>query len=570
MKQRTLFKHLIFTLTAVVIVVIAVLAEKSDLWEIDAAKTKSVRWTKIDTQWTVVSNNSFADNSAIIVSRPFFVKDINELLIKADPDYDPKVKSDALTLSFTTYNQAVRVFKEKDREQTLVYSFGNNGKQYVGSESGRAVHFIDIPEAGKEDFTLLVELQPSFLAGSLRLHNILFGENKITVPDFYFGTRTACLYSFIRKSFVQLVPIGVMLLMGLCVLYVYLNFLFTRKQNVREYRYWGMLAVTCAVGFFMESYTALLMFNNSFLIMFISTISIALTPRLFIGYMFENRTSFGSGKLAAVFKILTPVNIILTCISALVGHLPFSFIRNLTEVVLFLFVIYLDYEILAQSFSMRTKFDSFDILVFVCSVTLIADIVYDMFKPNKDDLFVFGRFGMMIFFVISAMLVINEVYDREQLKTRSIMMEQYAFRDISTGCQNAIAVYHDWPKFAETTKKFYIIVFSILNEKKQTDTEATNNRSSVVKDFFNLLAEVFPKKSIYRPSSSRFAVLLKDNPNIEINTLAVEIQRKIAEYNFKNAEEVLSVTIQMESFADSDGKDFEDLYLKVLDTPVIE
>lgn len=570
MKQRTLFKHLIFTLTAAVIVLIAVLAEKSDLWEIDAAKTKSVRWTKIDTQWTVVSNNSFADNSAIIVSRPFFVKDINELLIKADPDYDPKVKSDALTLSFITYNQAVRVFKEKDREQTLVYSFGNNGKQYVGSESGRAVHFIDIPEAGKEDFTLLIELQPSFLAGNLLLHNFLFGENKITVPDFYFGTRTSCLYSFIKKSFIQLIPIGVMLLMGLCVLYVYLNFLITRKQNVREYRYWGMLAITCAVGFFMESYTALLIFDNSFLIMFISTISIALTPRLFIGYMLENRTTFETGKLAAVFKILTPINIILTCVSAVIGHLPFSFIRNLTEVVLFLFVIYLDYEIFAQSFSLRTKYDSFDILVFVCSITLIADIVYDMIKPNKEDLFVFGRFGMMIFFVISAMLVINEVYDREQLKTRSIMMEQYAFRDISTGCQNATALYHGWTKFAETNKKFYIIVFSLLNEKKQTDTEATNNRNSEVKDFFNLLVGVFPKKSIYRTSSSRFTVLLKDNPNSDVNTLTVDVQRKIAEYNFKNAEAVFSYTIQIESFTDAEEKNFEDLYLHVLNTSEIK
>lgn len=570
MKQRTFWKHLIFTTTAVVLFVIGIMAEKSDLWEIDAVKQNSVKWTPINTQWTVENNDSFADNSAIILSRPFFVKNVIELLQEADPSYDPEVNNDALSLSFITYNQSVKVFKEKDRKQTLVYSFGNNGKQYVGSESGRAVHFINIPEAGKEDFILLVELQPSFISGSLKLHNILYGERKISIPSFYFGTHTSCLYSFIMKSFIQLIPIGVMLLMGLCVIYVYLNFLISRKQNIREYRYWGMLAVTCAIGFFMESYAALVLFNNSFLIMFISTVSIALTPRLFIGYILENRNTFEAGKTAKVFKILTPINIILACVFAFVDFLPFSIIRNIVELVLFAFVIYLDYEIFAQSFSMRTKYDSFDILVFVCSITLIADIIYDMFKPNKEDLFVFGRLGMMVFFVISAMLVINEVYDREQLKTRSIMLEQYAFRDPITGSQNAIAVYHDWDKFAESAKKFYIIVFTLLNEKSKKDTDATDNRDSELKDFYTIIAEVFQKKSIYRPSSSRFAVLLKDSAGVDINSLVVDVQRKVAEYNFKKAEEILQTTIQMDSFSDSSGKDFEELYLQVLAAPQIK
>lgn len=568
MNRKQFWKHVIFTLIGIVIAVIVFFSEKSDLWQLDAIKQNTINWTLLDSQWTVEDSDSFADDSGIIVRRPFFAKNIMEVLQQKDSNFILE-QDNSLTLSFITNNQIVRVFKEKNRQITPLYSFGNNGKQYVGSESGRAVHFIPIPEAGKEDFYIIIELQPSFLSSNLLFQKILYGNKKISVPSFYFGTKTACLYSYIKKSIIQLIPIGVMLLMGLCVFYVYLNFLFTRKQNVREYRYWSMLAITCAVGFFMESYAALLMFNNSYMIMFISTVSIALTPRLFIGYMLENRPTFEEGKIARIFKILSPVNIIIACVFSMVKIIPFSLVRNLVEVVLFLFVLYLDYEIIYQSITMRTKLDSFDILMLVCSASLVADIVVDMAKTNREDLFMFGRLGMMVFFVISAMIVINEVYDREQLKTRSIMMEQYAFRDIITGSLNAIAIYRDCDKFFENSKQFFIIAVTLLNKKDEKDKEVKINRDVDLKELFTILCGVFPRKSIYRPSAYRFVILLKETPETDINSLIGASQRKIAEYNFKNAEEVLNITIQIERFTEEDGSNFEDLYLKVLNSEPI-
>src|SRR5574344_420518 len=338
------FLHIVIVAIFVAFIIVgAVFSCKSDIWQQDIVVENSRSWSKVTDGWSVRENLGNNSNGSITISKVFFVDEVHNMLgsedlkEKAPPPTDGSESFDWPVLFFLTHNQNVRMYADSGSGDELIYSFGNNGTQIAGSESGNAVHCVALPNVGKKDVIITVQLFPSFDSESLSWNKFMYENTTAHVPDFYFGWRTMCINSYLRIAMLQSIPIVFIYVLGLFAIFFQVISAVTKKTKIKQYWYWGVFALDCATGFFLESYMGYFISKNSFVIYFLSTVLIALHPRMFLIYMQEKMTISYNERIADIFRVLSPLNVILVCVSAFIPMLPFSFIRYYICIVLGLF-----------------------------------------------------------------------------------------------------------------------------------------------------------------------------------------------------------------------------------------
>lgn len=562
--KRTI-KHIAFTLIFAALCAILFYSYKSTIWQTTIAIEKNQKWVKTDSRWRVQNEMDFPNNAAVSLYRNFYASECRQML---NLDAGEKKNNEELYLFFATKNQSVRAYLISGNQKELIYSFGENGRHFVGSESGSACHLFPIPDACEKDTTVCIEILPSFSTTNLKLLQFIYKARSPQIPEFYCGTKNGCIKSFIDQCIPQLIPVVIILFLGILSMIMYLHTLFRKKKDIKEFRYWGFLALICAVGFFMESDFAMLVFTNSFLISFISITAVAFYPRLFIHYMQECRPSFGDDFFSDIFCFITPVNISLICFSAAYKVFPFSWIIIFTKCIIILFIIFTVFQTTYRFVKSGIKISSMDIAIIIGSVSIVADIVISFVNPYASDLWRFTRYGMCAFFIVTAVLVFNEVADSEQLRTRSQMMEKYAFRDITTGLKNVVALWRDSRIFTEDSSGFYIVIFSIANMAEVINLNEFSDRDTIIKKTAEVIRETFPLKNLYRSGTLKFCMVLSAIEQQNLFSQLEDFKSAVAKFNQDfQLEHPVQIKVHMSGYKPGKNEDFEELYLKTLNEP---
>src|SRR5574344_40405 len=568
--MKRVLRALFFILLAACVLVVSFYAEKTDLWQQDVVVENSRNWKLLKTGWSVRDKENFDQSSSICISKVFHVNEVKEMLGGKDmtkKTFMPKngaLSVDWPVLFFITHNQNVLIYGNSGSGDLLIYSFGNNGTQYVGSESGNALHCVTLPEIRQKDVTITIKLFPSYDTPNLRFERFLYGNSTTAVPKLYFGWRTMCFMSFFKSTLFQSILIILIYALGLFAVCAFLATLIMRKVRVKQYLYWGLFALVCATGFLMESKMGLLLFDNSYLIYFLSTVIISLYPRMFLIYMQERMILEYNETIARIFRVLTPINVLIVCAASFFTVVPFIFVRYYVCIVLMLFILFMVISVLRNIFAMGGRNSLFDIAIIVASVCIFIDMVLINFRRQTTDLFFFSRLGMLFFFIVCTVLVANEFYEGEILKARSSALEKMAFTDVVTGCKNTAALWHDNKRLQLEQKGFVMALVFIRNISAINKAESYESGDNAVSTVAQFLREKFSKDSVYRLNGTKLCILLQNKEIKELKENIDSVKQSIEAYNQNSDSMAIELAGTAGIYNEAEDHDFDGIYIRLL------
>lgn len=548
-----------YTCLFFILVLITVLSYKSNIWQQNIFFENKAQWTKINAEWTVREDKGINDSCAVTISKVFFPDDIARMAGNEDGS---GVKN-AAYLFFITHNQNVRIFKDSGTGDELIYSFGNNGTQIVGSESGNALHCIPLPDSGNREMIITMQLFPSFQTSNLSFYKLLFKNRVAVIPEIYCGNHSVCIESYFKSCISQLIPILFIFAMSFASLFITLIALLMRKTVMKQFFYWGLFAFFCASGFLLESKAALYFAPNSFSLYFLSTVIITLLPLFFMLYM-RGRASFTSVKvLSRVFTVGTPINVLLVCVCACCTFIPFVFVRYYVCFVLDLFCLLMMVVVGHEVTVSCHKPQLFDIAVFFAGSCILLDFIISFFVHSRIDVFFFSRIGMVVFFVACGINLVVNFFDSELLKARSSVIEKSAYTDILTGCLNTAALWRDNRKLHLEQKGFALALVTIQNISDINSKSGYTAGDEAVKMVAQTLCTIFSKATVYRLSGTKFCILLQEN---EINTFKEkfdELLFDVDNYNKKSLALPIKINGSAGIFNRSVDIDFDGIYIRL-------
>jgi len=568
-------RKILYILTSILLFLfisaICFFAAKSTVWKQDIAEENNLSWSRIKEGWTVREDKGSNINGCLTISRIFFADDVATVLNNTHGKERTMITKDGEeygeqpVLFFMTHNQKVRAYEDYGNGDRLIYSFGNDGTQIVGPESGNAVHCFALPEAGNRDVIVTLQFSPSFDTDQLRINQFVTHGIKVAVPAIYFGWRDLCIESFLRKSIFHALPILLMYIMGFFALFIYIASLFIKKIKIRQYLYWGIFALECATGFFCESYFGYFVARNSFLLYFISTILLAIHPSIFLVYIQEKMVLSCNKTIAKIFNVLVLFNILLICVASFCPYVPFGWLRVYICIVLELFIIFMVYSVIHETIVMSSKMSTLNKAIIFAGCCIMIDLVSAFFKNPLIDIFVFSRLGMLLFFVICAVLITNEVLDDQMFKVRSLMLEKSAYTDILTGCSNISALWRDNKKLGREKNGFSMGIINIVNITKINEVDGSAVGDNVLWTVGQMLRAEFQKESVYRMGGTKFCILLSSN---EINIIEQKLNsfsEALAAYNNKNTATKIIIARSTGTFVPEEDIDFDGIYIRLLD-----
>lgn len=563
-------KIIIFILLTLFIILVTVFACKSDIWHQDFVVQNTKSWQKMDEGWVVTDEKGPNDNCAITVKRNFYPEEVYSILNKqaVNSSVQPLSKksefSDSPVIFFITHNQKVRVFADFGSGERQIYSFGNNGKQYVGSECGTAIHCVHVPNANSKNVVITVRLTPSYLSESLRINKFMYTAKKAKVPTFYFGWRTVCLNSYFRSCVFQAIPILIILALGIISLCIYVFVRIIRKKSLRQYLYWSFFALFCETGFFCESRIGYYFARNSFSLYFVSTIILATYPLSFLQFMKERTTMPNKDIISRIFTAITPINIFIVCLTAILPEFPFSLTRAYIIMILGFFIMFMIIITIREAITENGTFSAFDIILIISGAFILTDYLFYFIKVNITDFFFFSRFGMLLFFMVCEALITNETLNGEFLKERSKGLEQSAYKDLLTGCKNAAALWHDNKKNELSKESFSMALFYITNIAEINKIDGYSAGDLALKIVAQFLQQVFSKENVYRLSGTKFCIIL-NNKNIKaFDGNKILLKKLLDSYNEKSLKHKIEVKGAVNKNSPNVDSDFDMLYFKVL------
>ncbi|MFA6938134.1 MAG: diguanylate cyclase [Treponema sp.] len=568
--MKKITKAIIFLILTLFIILVTVFACKSDIWQQDLVLENAKRWQKLEEGWSVTEDKGSNVNSSITITKTFYPDEVYSILSKQliNTSLKPNPKksefADAPVIFFITHNQKVRVFADFGVGEKQLYSFGNNGKQYVGSECGTVIHCIPIPKATERNVILTIRFTPSYLSESLRINNFLYTAKKAKVPTFYFGWRTVCLNSYFRSCVFQAIPIFIILVLGIISLCIYLFIRIIRKKSLMQYLYWSFFALFCEIGFFCESRIGYYFAENSFSLYFISTIILSAYPLLFLQFMKERTTMPNKDIMSRIFTAITPINIFIVCLTAILPEFPFSLTRAYIMMILGLFVLFMIIITIREAITENGTFSAFDMILIISGTFILIDYLLYFIKGNITDFFFFSRFGMLLFFVVCGALIINETLNDELLKERSKGIEQSAYKDILTGCKNTASLWHDTKRSELAKEGFSLALFYIPNISEINIVDGYSAGDLAVKTVAQYLQQVFSEENVYRLSGTKFFIMMNNEQTKKYEKNKALIENLLDSFNEKNINHKIEIKSVMKEFAPNSDFDFEMLYFNVI------
>jgi diguanylate cyclase (GGDEF)-like protein len=571
MTMKRAIRILSIALLIASVIFVSVFVDKSNLWQQDLVVENRRGCNLVKTGWSVNTNKTIDQNASISITKIFHVDEVRKMRDnqtqrkKTFRSENNETSIDWPVLLFLTHNQNVLVYEDSGTGSKLIYSFGNNGTQYVGSESGNAIHCVTLQDVGQKDVAVTIKLFPSYDSPNLKFEDLLYGNSKASVPDFYFGWRTMCLVSYLKSTIYQTIPILLIYAVGLLAVFAFLAIYIMRKIKAKQYLYWGLFALSCATGFLFESKIGLLLFENSFMLYFLSTVIIALYPRLFLIYMQERTILMYNESIAKIFKIIAPLNVLVVCASSFITAIPFIFVRYYVGIVFVLFILFMTISILRNTFSLDGKLSLFDGSIVFAALCILIDLVLVNFKHPNVDIFFFSRIGMLVFFTVCGVLTTNEFYDGEILKARSGTLEKVAYSDLLTGCKNTAALWRDNKQLQLEQKNFAMALVKISNIMTINKTEGYASGDTAVRTVAQILQTTFSKNTVYRLNGTKFCILLQNEEIDDFATKMDTVKQAIEVTNEQNDALPVQIVGSAGLYNPAQDLDFDGIYIRLLE-----
>lgn len=510
MSRSRIVGTIFFSLFVVFAVIVCVFAFKSDLWEIDNPMERCIL---LDSGWKQIPQQD-SSLEKVVLERVFTPDDFHGF--QGGP-----------TLFFCTLNMRVRVFVDGYR----MYSFGNNGRRYVGSESGTSLHFIRLSHSFTEPFTVSVQLAPCFQG----IHR------QIIVPDMYLGSKSACIEKYFYSC---MIPSGLLsiaiILVGFVGLFSSIAFWISRRQFISEYFYWGLFSIVTGFGFLLESGAADLIVPNSFFQYFILTLVLAASPAFFLVYVKQSKTLPYNKKVSRVFGFGSCIGCICVCIFAFIKTVPFSYVKSAVIIFQIAFLFFVIAIIISEAVSFAGRLSFVNALLILASASLVADLTLNLFSLYPVDSFKFSRPCFFVFLIVRSVCVINDFYNVQILTARKEMFEDAVTRDILTGTRTRPAFWKAQRDIACDTKHdiscVSLVLCEIVNLKAINEKRGFEAGDDALREVARLLQQNFPLKDIYRFDGSVFSILLTDFSDEVIGRKIDNTKAVIEEYNRRKIE----------------------------------
>lgn len=488
------------------VALIIVLAEKSDLYQIDSPYRSAILVPK--DSWEILDFSPYTDDGKFAFQRVFKREEFGNLTTHP-------------SIIFGSVNVRIKVFFN-DKQ---IYSFGNNGKNYVGLTSGDSVHMIRLPEEHIDEFTLRIEYS-SF-------------EKKQAVPkvlpNLFIGTMADLLHNYTEN----VAPEGIMslgiLIIGIMGILFSIAFLFAIKKIPSEYMTWSIFATLCGIMFLFDSHLIDLFIGNSFILYFVPTIILATIPIIFHIHVITNKTLAYNRQVMTFFSIAACAMILLDCFSAVSPLFSFAIAKIVTNVFIICYLFFLIAIQVTEHFSYSDKISVPKILFLLSNFSLIVDLGMNIIPPENEMIFFFSRPIFLVHFIVQTVCVLNDFFNVQILSTRKEAYESVVNQDILTGVHSRQSFWNyrnAWEKKNSLTKTQTMLILSeVSNLPAINEKFGFAKGDDSIKILATLLQQNFSSSNVYRFDLGGFAVLTDGMTKDILERKIHDTREYIEEYN---------------------------------------
>ena len=534
---------------------------KSDLYEQDYYVDISKPWVKISSGWSIRDNEEESD--LITMRRTFNYAELGSL------SQDKKfIEMNNPCLAFITHSQRIRVFFENEMEEEarLIYSYGFNGKSFVGNDSGNSIHIIPLPYYDVDEFSITIQLIPSYRSENLKLNKLLsnFTLCKHSVPEIFAGTKTQCIMSIKKSTNYQTFVVAIIGVLGLCfVVFSFIYGIFFKETNMSLYFFWGLFALEIALGFFCESYRGVLFSKNSLVQYFMGTILITIQP-LFMSIFATARKNLNyAGKINRVFKNVSPVLTALVCVFAFIRVVPFGIVRSFVFAWFYAYAICIFISIVAEIINYKNTLVSSDICSLIAAMSIIMDMFLLLFRHERRDVFFCTRLGVLIFVLFNTVDLIVEFFRKELVKAQSQMLKKARSTDFVTGFKQGALLWNSGMKSKLESSVFSMIVANVTNID-ELNSLGQSVSDEALKNFGRTLNTVFLSDNIYRLEGAKFGILLYEYEINLMDTKLKLLKNRIEDTNESSNGAKIQYKTVCASFDRDEDRDLDGFYIRIL------
>lgn len=526
--NRKIANTMIGIVTIAMIMVVCALAKKSDIYQIE---TPYVEPLIIEpASWEILDKQENEKQGKLLIQRRVYKS-----------EYSPEIP--AVSISFGYVNAKIRVFFDDSQ----IYSFGHNGKKYVGNESGDSGHFIRLPVTDKDYFDLKIEME-SFFPNNPRM---------LFVPEVALGTMAGIVSGFSKiYEFEGYVSYG-MICLGVMGLLFSIAFLKSLKKFPAEYISWSLFVFLAGIGYLMDSHFVDFEVGNTFLLYFIPTITLAIEPFLLNIYIYYNKTLAYNKKVMSAFSFFSCVVTVFDCLVALLQFIPFSYAKFITHIFVIVFMFFMIAIQITECLSFTGSFSVSTIVYLFAAFSLVLDLGMSLVPPEGETTFIYSRPVFLIFFIVQSIYVINDFFNVQVLSARKELYEDAVNHDLLTGTRTRPSFWkyrNEWPKKnSDAKQRVGLVLCEITNLKKINETYGFDKGDEILKNVASFLQYNFPSKDVFRFDGSGFAAIMEGVTSDVISRKIEGTKKLIKEFNNTS---ILQINI---SFGYDMGRVNEDL-----------
>ena len=261
-------------------------------------------------------------------------------------------------------------------------------------------------------------------------------------------------------------------------------------------------------------------------------------PTFIFGYFYEQVKSC-SKPMRIIYYILLGVQVAFVAVASFcqtfrIIHFPNFLTFN--HIIMALMVVYI-----LIMFAKTSKEKRFDNLVLMVGILIMAGIViWDLFRYNIQ--LYFGGFegghfsnytylGTFVFVLTLIIDFIRKISRSLYVSAKNETLEKYAYTDELTGLANRRRCEEIYDEIDRYASDYVLIAFDLNNLKKVNDTLGHEVGDQYIREFANILKEVFGKYDAIRTGGDEFIVVARDAFNIDVPKLIEEMEKKIAQVN---------------------------------------
>jgi len=428
----------------------------------------------------------------------------------------PTIYEQGRTLCIRTSYQTLRV----SLAGNIIYQYGIEDDRPFSKSPGSAWHLVELPK-GSEGQGITIELMSPYKIFSGQINAITLGDR---------GTH---LFHIIKEHAAGILFCVWILFLGLAFLVLYF---FPRKkipQN-RSLLYLGLFAILVAVWSFTETRAPQIFFENTFVILLLTYLSLMLCPLPLLFFIKENylsRHKFLYDMLCTAFLLNFFVCTILQVCNIA------DFLETIFSIHILIACAVL--MILANCLEEIFKYKNKKIYLFAFSMVLLCVFVgIDMasfYMGRFEDNSFFFRIGLLFYVLILGVDIITKTVPMISLGQEAKVLKRLAYLDPLTKKKNRTAFDLEMDHLLEYSKNacnIVIMEFDLNYFKDVNDTFGHKTGDEVLVASAQCIDNAFcGLGECFRIGGDEFAVILPDCSDEQLELALAKLQMIISEYN---------------------------------------